>query len=336
MATEFQVLPGLAIGHATDPALKSGTTVFLPDRPAIAAVHVAGGAPGTRETDLLLPEATVGRVDAITLSGGSAFGLAAADGVVAWLAAHGRGFEVGGMRVPIVPAAILFDLANGGDKSALRDPGRSTSVYRELGLAACAAAGPSVALGTAGGGTGAFTADLKGGFGAAAAALPSGATVQAFVAANPFGRVTLGTTPHFRAGAFERDGEFGNLGLPGVLPEDAGRAVTKRDVGMGGNTTIAVIATDLAVDAAQAKRVAIAAHDGLALAIYPVHTPLDGDTVFVVSTGKLPLEDRVYGLADLAAAASATLARAISRAVYEAEPAPGDPSPTWKARYGPP
>ena len=210
--------PGLSVGHATDAQMKSGASVFLPDRPAIAAVHVMGGAPASREAAALSPENSVERVDAIVLAGGSAFGLAAADGAMDWLAANGRGFAVGGLRVPIVPAAALFDLNNGGEK-----PGDLASAYRALGRAACEAAGGDIALGSVGAGTGATTADLKGGFGAAESVLADGSRVAAFVAVNAVGRVTLGTTPHFRAAAFERNGEFGGLGLPAKLPPDAAR-----------------------------------------------------------------------------------------------------------------
>lgn len=213
-------IPGLRVGHATDGVLKSGATVILPGKPAVAAVHVSGGAPATRETDLLAPGNLVERVDAVVLSGGSAFGLAAADGVMAWLAERGRGFAVGDIRVPIVPVACLFDLANGGDKSGLA-PGASRSVYAELGRAACDAAAGAVAIGSVGAGAGATTSDLKGGFGAAEARLPDGARLAAFVAVNAVGRVTLGASPHFRAAAFEANREFGGLGLPSPLPPDA-------------------------------------------------------------------------------------------------------------------
>lgn len=327
-------LPGLRIGHATDDRLKSGVTVFLPDEPAVAAVHVAGGAPGTRETDLLAPEETVARIDAIVLSGGSGFGLAAADGVTAWLAARGRGFPVGDVRVPIVPAAILFDLVNGGDKSAIPGLGGVRSPYGDLGAAACGAATAAPALGSVGAGTGALTADLKGGFGAALSRLSCGASIAAFAAVNALGRVTLGTTAHFRAAPFEEGAEFGGLGLPAALPPDAGHAVTKRHPKARGNTTIAVLATDLALGKAQAKRLAVAAHDGLALAIFPAHTPFDGDTVFVLSTGRMAGADPLGDLCEASAAAAATLARAVTRGVHSATPAPGDTLPTWRQRYG--
>lgn len=325
--------PGLSIGHASDAALKSGVTVFLPDAPAIAAVHIAGGAPAGRESAALSPENSVERIDAIVLTGGSAFGLAAADGAMDWLAAHERGFAIGPVRVPIVAAAALFDLLNGGDKSA-----DLATAYRALARTACEAAGGDVAVGSVGAGTGATTADLKGGFGAAETVLADGSRVAAFVAVNAVGRVTLGTTPHFRAAPFERDiesgGEFGGLGLPPELPQDAGAVVTKIPNEPGANTTIAVVVTDCALTRAEAKRLAITAHDGMALAIYPAHTPFDGDTVFALSTGNRPLEGGMPGLWPLCAAAAATLARAIARAVYEATPAENDRFPTWRERYG--
>jgi L-aminopeptidase/D-esterase-like protein len=326
---------GIRVGHAADSGLRSGVTVILPDEPIIASVHVAGGGPGTRETDLLKPESTVERADAIVLSGGSAFGLAAADGVTAWLADHGRGYQVRSVRVPIVPAAILFDLLNGGDKSAIPGMGDKNppSPYFDLGWQACEAAQPQTAQGTIGAGTGATTADLKGGFGAASDRLANGAIVTALTAVNAAGRVTLGDGPHFRAAPFERDSEFGGLGLPAKPP--AGAVVTKLDARPRANTTLAVIATDIALTKAQARRLAITAHDGIALAVYPAHTPLDGDTVFVLSTGEKPLAgDPLAVLTELGAAATSTLARAIARAVFEATPMPGDTVPAWQERFG--
>jgi L-aminopeptidase/D-esterase-like protein len=320
--------PGLSIGHATDTALKSGVTVFLPDAPAIAAVHVAGGAPASREAAALSPENSVERVDAIVLTGGSAFGLAAADGAMDWLAAHGRGFAVGPVRVPIVAAAALFDLLNGGEK-----PADLATAYRTLARTACEAAGSEVAIGSVGAGTGATTADLKGGFGAAETVLPDGSRVAAFVAVNAVGRVTLGTTPHFRAAPFEREAEFGGLGFPAVLPPDAGAVVTKRPMEPAANTTIALIATDCALSRAEAKRLAITAHDGIALGVFPAHTPFDGDTVFALATGTRAFSGGVQALGPLSAAAPATLARAIARAVFAATPAPNDRFPTWRERY---
>ncbi len=328
----MKAFPGLRIGHASDDALKSGVTVLLPDEPAVAAVHVAGGAPATRETDLLSPGNTVDRVDAVVLSGGSAFGLAAADGVMEWLAERGRGFRVGSVRVPIVPAASLFDLINGGDKSLLASTS-ARSVYHALGRAACDAANENVTIGSVGAGAGATTADLKGGFGAAETALPGGPQVAAFAAVNAVGRVTLGGTPHFRAAPFERDAEFGGLGVPSPLPADAGAVVIKQAAEPQASTTLAVIATDCALTRSEAKRLAIAAHDGIALSIFPAHTPFDGDLVFVLAVGGERISDGPAGMMALSAAAATTLARAVARAVHAADSAPGDRVPTWRERY---
>jgi L-aminopeptidase/D-esterase-like protein len=324
-------VPGLRVGHATDATVKTGVTVFLADQPAIAAVHVAGGAPASRETDLLRPGNLVSRVDAIVLSGGSAFGLSTADGVMAWLAEHGRGYAVGEARVPIVPGACLFDLLNGGAKPATRALG---SFYAGLGRAACEAASEAPALGSVGAGTGATTADLKGGFGMAGMVLPDGATVGAFAAVNAVGRVTVGSSPYFRAAAFERDGEFGGLGLPVPLPPDAVEIVVKRRFEAQTSTTLCLVATDCDLTSGEAHRLAVAAHDGFALAVFPAHTPFDGDTVFTLATGRRPLEDGPRTLLALCAAATEAVARAISRAVHAAEPSPGDIVPTWRERYG--
>ena len=323
---------GLRIGHATDAAAKTGVTVFLADQPIIAAVQVAGGAPATRETDLLRPGNSVERVDAIVLSGGSAFGLAAADGVMRWLASRRRGFAVGPVHVPIVPAACLFDLGNGGDKSAL-SPAAIASFYGALGVKACDAAEERTPVGSIGAGAGATTADLKGGFGAAETTLAGGVKVASFAAVNAVGRVTLGASPFFRAAPFEVDGEFGGLGLPSPLPPDSAEPVTKRPLDPQANTTLAVVATDCALGRDEAQRLAIAAHDGMALAIYPAHTPFDGDIVFALATGAREFPGGRNTLTALCAAATATLARAIARAVHSATPAPGDRLQTWRERY---
>lgn len=325
-------IAGLRIGHATDAAAKTGVTVFLADQPVVAAVQVAGGAPATRETDLLRPGNSVERVDAIVLSGGSAFGLAAADGVMCWLASRGRGFAVGRTHVPIVPAACLFDLGNGGDKSAL-SPTAVASFYGALGIQACDAAEERTRVGSIGAGTGATTADLKGGFGAAEATLTGGVKVASFAAVNAVGRVTLGTSPFFRAAPFEVGAEFGGLGLPSPLPPDSAEPITKRPLEPQASTTLAVVATDCALGRDEAQRLAIAAHDGMALAIYPAHTPFDGDIVFALATGAREFSGGREALAALCAAAAATLARAIARAVHAATEAPADRLPTWGKHY---
>ncbi|PLX37187.1 MAG: peptidase T4 [Hyphomicrobiales bacterium] len=317
---------GLLVGNAEDETARTGTTVVLCEEPTIASVHVMGGAPGTRDTELLAPEQTVETVDALVLSGGSAFGLEAASGVMTRLAAEGRGFAVGPVSVPIVPAAILFDLMNGGDKDWGDEP-----PYRLLGEQALGNAAKSFTLGSAGAGFGATTATLQGGLGSASAVTASGHTVAALVAVNAVGSVTIGDGPHYWAAPFEQDGEFGGLGLPGTLPDDAAAIRTKLDARPQQNTTIAVVATDAALTKAQAKRLAIAAHDGFARAIWPAHTPLDGDLIFSLATAKKPLGDPIADTLAIGATAAAVMSRAIARGVYEATQA--STVPTWRERF---
>ena len=321
---------GLRVGNSSDARLKSGVTAILCDEPAVAAVQVLGGAPGTRETDLLEPHNSVETINALVLSGGSAFGLDAASGVQAALREQGIGFQVRENRIPIVPAAILFDLENGGDKRWGRYP-----PYRELGYEAVMSAATSFEIGTAGAGVGALSAGLKGGLGSASTVLPNGITVAALVGANPTGSVTVGETRHFWAAPFEIGDEFGGLGYPHPLPADSSDVRLKfREMAKAGvNTTIAVIATDAVLTKAAAKRLAIAAHDGFARAIWPVHTPVDGDLIFSLATGrsKVPLDHD--GAIDLFAAAGATMARAIARAVYLATSADNDLLPTWRNKF---
>ncbi|MBB3951373.1 L-aminopeptidase/D-esterase-like protein [Aureimonas jatrophae] len=319
---------GLRVGHASSERLRSGVTAILCDRPTLASVAVLGGAPGTRETDLLAPDATVAGVDALVLSGGSAFGLDAASGVQSVLRGWGRGFAVGAFRVPIVPAAILFDLANGGDK----DWG-DHSPYRDLGVVAAQAAALDFELGGIGAGLGATTAACRGGLGSASVQLPNGATIAALVAVNALGSPLVGSTRHFRAAPFEIGGEFGGLGLPHPLPDDV--AVPRSKIALPGTaTTIAVIATDLHLDKASARRLALAAHDGFALALWPVHTDYDGDLVFALATGERgPVPDGGARV-EVAAAASSVMARAVARAVFATLPLPGDTLPAWTSLAG--
>ncbi|MGE3150240.1 MAG: P1 family peptidase [Pseudorhodoplanes sp.] len=320
---------GLRVGHAVDEKLASGVTALVFDEPAVAAIDIRGGGTGTRETDLLEPVMTVDRVDAIALSGGSAFGLEAPAGVQAWLAAQGRGFAVGAARVPIVPGAILFDLLNGGDKTWDRYP-----PYRELGYAAAERASLDFALGNAGAGFGATVVNLKGGLGSASAQV-DGFTIGAIAAVNACGSVTIGDGPHFWSAAFEQGDEFGGRGLPPRVPPEA--LVPALKGGPRQNTTLVAVATDAVLTKSQAKRLAVLAQTGFARAIYPVHTPLDGDVVFAVATGRKALPDPVYGLSALGAVAANTVARAIARGVYEAKALPfADALPSWKDRFGKP
>jgi L-aminopeptidase/D-esterase-like protein len=316
---------GLKVGNADDARVKTGVTVVLCERPAVASVHVMGGAPATRETDLLAPENTVQEIDAVVLSGGSAFGLDAAGGLVAGLREAGRGLPVGDIRVPIVPAASCFDLLNGGDK----DWG-ATSPYAALGRAALAAAADNFAIGTAGAGFGATTVNLKGGLGSAAMRLDTGTTVAALVAVNAVGQATVGDTGHFWAAPFEVGDEFGRRGWPSPFPDDTTRLHYKGEARMA-NTTIAVVATDASLTKAEARRLAVMAHDGFARARWPSHTPSDGDLVFSVATAR---SVAAVNMIELGAAGAACMARAIARGVFAATPSPGDTVPTWRDRFG--
>ena len=319
---------GVRVGHAHDAALVSGTTAIQFDEPAVASVDVRGGGPGTHETDLLHPARTVERIDAVTISGGSAFGLEAAHGVQAWLREQGRGFAIGAARVPIVPGAVLFDLLYGGPK----DWGRY-SPFRDFGYAAAAAAAQDFALGNVGAGLGATTVNLKGGIGSAAAVTGSGHVVGALVAVNPTGSVVIGDGPWFWAAPLEQEGEFGGLGWPTEIPSTAHLPRTKASALQ--STTPALVVTDAALTKPQAWRLAVMAQTGMARAIYPVHTPLDGDAVFAAATGRKPLGDPFIAMAELGALAANTLARAIARAVFAAAPLPFPGAlPSWQEKFG--
>jgi len=325
---------GILVGNISDERLKSGVTAVVCETPTIASVHVMGGAPGTRETDLLSPENVVEEVDGLVLSGGSAFGLDAASGAQAAMRELGRGFEIGPHRVPIVPAAILFDLMNGGDK----DWGRYAP-YREMGYEAVKVAGRDFELGTQGAGTGALTAVCKGGLGSASSVITLGdgnkITIGALVAANPLGSTLVGDTSNFWAAPFEQGKEFGGRGVAEPFPDDSDELRIKhRDMLQSGtNTTIAVIATDACLSKAQAKRLAVAAHDGFARAIWPSHTPLDGDLVFALATGRSNVVPTLDQYIDLGAVASSTMSRAIARGIYEARPADNDLLPAWQEKF---
>ncbi|MEM9344191.1 MAG: P1 family peptidase [Pseudomonadota bacterium] len=316
-------VPGMLVGNASDAHYKTGTTVLTSDRPFTAAVHIMGGAPGTRETDLLAPENSVEQVDALVLSGGSAFGLDAASGVSDALRSSGRGYPVWGQVIPIVPTAIIFDVGRGGATNWETPP------WRSLGCEALEAVAEGFAIGTAGAGTGATTASLKGGLGSASQVLPNGTTVGALVVANPIGHVSIGDGPHFWAAPFEQDAEFGGLG-PAMAPARLGP--TKSETRSA--TVIGIVATDAPLSKTQAKRVAIMAHDGIARAVVPSHTPSDGDLIFAASTARREEPTSHIDLIHIGHAAATCTARAIARAIYAATPADGDPNPTWQSLFG--
>ncbi len=311
---------GILVGNAHDDVVRSGTTVIFPKNRAVAGGDVRGGGPGTRETDALDPANLVDAVDAIVLSGGSVFGLDAASAVVAALGAKGRGFTLAGeMASPVVPAAILFDLANGGDKSWGESP-----PYHQLGRKALDAVGQDFSLGNFGAGYGAIAGAYKGGLGSASAVTPEGLQVGALVAANPLGSPVLPGSNALWPWALEQDGEFGGA-RPGVdagapdlsLPSDTKFGSPQS---ANANTTIGVVATNADLTPAEAKRIAMMAQDGYARSIRPIHTPFDGDTVFALATGSKAIgEMRAFDVAQIGALAADCMARAVARAVYAAE-----------------
>jgi len=308
---------GLNVGQAEDARVASGVTVLLGEAPMNAVYDIRGGAPGTRDIAVLDAMALVGQADAIVLSGGSAFGLDAPAGVTSVLRAQGRGFAVapGAPRVPIVPGAILFDLANGGDK----DWGEETP-YRALGAKAIQAASQDFALGNAGAGYGAVAGGYKGGLGSASAVTDDGVTVGALAAVNSVGSPLIPGTDVFWAFAFEQNGEFGGRRPMQDIVSDLDLPADMKGARPGENTTIAVVATDADLTRAELGRVAVMAADGFARALRPVHTPFDGDIVFAVSTAKRPLNgSRARETMRLGHIAADCIARAIARGVYEAK-----------------
>lgn len=317
---------GISVGHAHDTAIMSGVTAILIAQPNTAASVTRGGAPGTRNATFLQPEMTGEGLDAVILSGGSAYGLDASGGAMSVLRAQGVGLEIGPVRVPLVSQAIVFDLLNGGDKNWGYEP-----VYWSLGkLAVEAASTQAFPLGSIGGGFGCSTPNVRGGMGSASIVTASGFTVAALALVNAVGMATVGDTPYFWAAPYELDAEFGGHGWPQALPADALTLCMKG--GAPPSTTIAVVATDAALSKAEVKRMAIMADDGLARAIRPAHAPMDGDTVFAVATGGRAIAENARLttiITEIGLAAADCLARAIGRGVYEAAPAP----PHWR---GPP
>jgi L-aminopeptidase/D-esterase-like protein len=295
---------GYRVGHATDSVRRTGCTVILPPPGTIAAVDLRGGAPGTRETGVFTPGNLVSAIHGLVFAGGSAFGLAAAGGVASWLRGHGVGFAIGRSRVPIVASAVLFDLAV-GDPEAYPD--------EAAGRAACEAAGSGeIATGAVGAGTGATVGKIlgverssSGGIGAAAVTLPGGGTVAALAAVNAFGDVVDPDSGRLLAGPRAADS---------FSSERALRQDDLRESPLAGaNTTLVCVATDIAFGQGSLKRVAIEAHDGLARAVRPAHTLVDGDVVFALAPGGAP--PSLLGRLRAGAAAAEAVARAIVNAV---------------------
>ena len=308
-------VPGIKVGNAQDEELRSGVTVIKPDDPAVASVDVRGGGPGSRETEALNSDCLVDVVHALVLSGGSAFGLDAAGGVMSYLAKQKIGFQLEDAIIPIVPSAILFDLLNGGNKKW-----GDSSPYAALGHKAVSQCDTSFKLGNHGAGTGAVAGGIKGGLGSASFVYDdkdSIITIGAIAAVNSMGSVTMPDSSVMWAAPFEQNQELGgqkapesnfkyNLDYTFELP-------------VGKNTTLVIVATDAILTKPQARRVAIMAQDGLARAIRPVHSPFDGDSLFVLSTGKVELSEPITGISKLGMLAADCAARAIARGVYEAE-----------------
>ena len=318
---------GVMVGNSHNEIIKSGVTVFTSDKRFAAAVTVLGGAPGTRETDLLESDKLVEKIDAIVLSGGSAFGLDAATGVVDCLRKENRGYPLKDINIPIVPSAILADLFNGGDDQWEENP------YRNLGKLAFNSISNSFEIGTIGAGYGATTSNLKGGLGSASIVLGNGATVGALVAVNPSGSVVTDGSNSFWATPFEIGDEFGgkefippkNIFTEYHRGDDAGKDAFSID-----NTTIAIVATDLELSKVELKRISVAAHDGMSRAILPSHTPYDGDLIFAASTGRKKIKIEPSDIYNIGNAAAICLSRAIARGVYEAKSEKNDLLPTWQ------
>jgi L-aminopeptidase/D-esterase-like protein len=315
-------IAGFKVGHATNEQVRSGATALLCGAGWAAAVDVRGGGPGTRETEALAPENLVGRAHAVVLAGGSVFGLAAADGVAAWLSTQRVGLQLrpGSPAIPIVPCAVLHDLGNGGDKNwGLSPP------YRDLGLHACREAGTEFALGSVGAGRGAMAGLVKGGIGSTSLDLHGGLMVGALVAVNSVGSALMPDGKTYWAWAFELAEEFGGGGPPRQVMDlsdpapNESRLLAIGRLARGANTTLGVIACNADLDTVECKRVAMMAQDGIARAVRPAHTPFDGDTVFALASGELPLEENPFRAAQvgrIGSAAADCLARAIARAVH--------------------
>jgi L-aminopeptidase/D-esterase-like protein len=328
-------VPGVLVGNAQDMRAATGATVAIFEQGAVASVSTLGGAPGDRMGTSLEPEMVGQMIDAVVLSGGSVYGLDAAGGASAVLCQRGQGRTFGGLAIPVAVQAILFDLINGGEKDWMREPVKHEPPYWNLGRDAALVAAHDFALGTAGAGVGATTAGLKGGLGSTSARTSQGFTVGALVAVNAVGSATIGSGPHFWAGAYEQGNEFGGLGWPAPLPADALKLRFKGQPLPVTATTIALVATDAALTKAECKRLAIMANDGLSKSLRPVHAPNDGDTVFAAATGKLGRGGDPPILTELGTVAADCLARAVARGVYEATslPFPGA-VPDWKTKFG--
>ena len=334
-------IPGIQVGHAEDNKIGTGVTIITGDKPFSAAVDVRGGGPGTRETDMLSLENSIGRADAIVLSGGSAFGLDACAEVQDLLRKDNKGYKVGKAVVPLVPGAVIFDL-NINDKPHVNVIGEH-SPWRILANKAYKSINTDFLLGSFGAGCGATTATLKGGQGSSSylQTFSNGReyVVGAIVINNAVGNPLLNEGPHFLSANLEVGNEFGGYGVSNDLYDNILRAkrlpLSTEQSGIfnniASNTVIGVVATNAPLTRSNLKRLAIMAHDGIARSLSPSHTPMDGDTIFAITTCQ-NIEEQLLENVDilvLGARASDCVARACNRAIYEAE-AIGNSKPGWK------
>ena len=334
-------IPGIQVGHAEDNEIGTGVTVITGDNFFSAAVDVRGGGPGTRETDMLSLENSIGRADAIVLSGGSAFGLDACSEVQDLLRQDNKGYKVGKAIVPLVPGAVIFDL-NINDKPHVNIIGEH-SPWRKLANKAYKSAKTDFLLGSFGAGCGATTATIKGGQGSSSWSqiFSNGKkySVGAIVINNAVGNPLLNEGPHFLSAHLEFEDEFGGYGVCNDLYDNVLRAkrlppsIGKTEIidDISSNTVIGVIATDAPLTRSNLKRIAIMAHDGIARSLSPAHTSMDGDTIFSITT-RQNIKEQVLENVDiiaLGARASDCVARACNRAIYEAK-AVGNSKPSWK------
>ena len=319
---------GILVGNAHNKEVATGCTVITPIEGSLASADVRGGAPGTREVGALNPYNLIDSVDSIVLSGGSTWGLEAASSVANSIGGEGRGYRPSSKskNVPMVPAAILYDLANGGDKEWLKNP-----PYSSLGLEAVSNLSDKIELGNFGAGYGSQAGSLKGGLGSASFVSNDGIQVGGLFAVNSYGSTVNNETGQFWAAIDETENEFGGMGVPTFAPNDVLSGTAARETLPGQNTTIGVIATNVKLDSKAAKRIAIMAHSGMSRAIRPIHSPVDGDVIFVISTGTLNKELSLNDINTIGELGARVCSRSIARGIYEADSILGIKS--WREVY---
>ena len=319
-------IEGILVGCAEDHRFSTGVTILSGPNPFKAAVDVRGGGAGTRETEILKLESSIGRVDAIVLSGGSAFGLEAASETVNLLRRDNKGYSVSNTKVPIVPSAIIFDLMNGGNKDWENNP------YIDLAQKAYSNMSSNFKIGSYGAGKGATAGNIKGGLGSCSLLINNTYTVGALIIVNSFGSVVVNDAPNFWAAPFEYQNEFGGLGCSNKFEPYKEIARTSPD-DFKKNTVIGVVATDADLSKAQCKALATVAHDGITRAVFPSHTTFDGDLMFAISTGEKQLKENFNDILAINQAASLCVSRSIARGVYHASNSKSDIFPSFKNKF---